>query len=200
MVSTPCRAAAPASIRRHRRRADAAPPTKRATRQLLDAIAASATCRSSSTTATSKARRKPAATRIRAPPATARRSRKPLFLLPGQHDWADCGRRKQVATTRSSGSTCCDKLFCRRYTRSGQTPFPLTRESEVARFRPFRENVRWQADGIVFVGLNAPSPNNHYLSAGGRNGEFEDRVIANTFWLEHAAEFAKRRGTRARSS
>lgn len=49
----------------------------------------------------------------------------------------------------------------------------------------------------MFVGLNAPSPNNHYLTAGGRNGEFEDRVIANAFWLEHAGEFAKRRDARA---
>src|SRR6185312_6373088 len=71
------------------------------------------------------------------------------------------------------------------------------RESEVARFRPFRENVRWQANGIAFIGLNAPSPNNHYLTAGGRNGEFEDRSVASTFWLEHAAESARRAELRA---
>jgi hypothetical protein len=79
----------------------------------------------------------------------------------------------------------------------GQNPIPLTRESEVSRFHPYRENVRWQVGDTVFVALNAPSPNNHYLNAGGRNGEFEDRVVANTFWLEHAAEYAKRREARA---
>jgi hypothetical protein len=45
--------------------------------------------------------------------------------------------------------------------------------------------------------LNAPAPNNHYLSAGGRNGEFEDRSVANAFWLEHAAETARRSEMRA---
>jgi hypothetical protein len=57
--------------------------------------------------------------------------------------------------------------------------------------------VRWQLGDTVFIGLNAPDANNHYLTAGGRNGEFEDRVIANAFWLEHAAEYAKRREARA---
>jgi len=79
----------------------------------------------------------------------------------------------------------------------GQNPIPLARESEVSRFRPYRENVRWLVGATVFVGLNVPGPNNHFLYAGGRNGEFEDRVIANAFWLDHAAEYAKRRGARA---
>jgi len=73
----------------------------------------------------------------------------------------------------------------------------VIRESDVARFRPFRENVRWQTDGVAFIGLNAPAPNNHYLTAGGRNGEFEDRSVANAFWLEHAVETARRSEMRA---
>ncbi|HEY2607842.1 hypothetical protein P0D88_06850 [Paraburkholderia sp. RL18-103-BIB-C] len=124
-------------------------------------------------------------------------SRPPLFFIPGQHDWVDCG------TAEAGGFDPVERLDLLRQTlfadptSMGQNPIALTRESEVSRFRPFRENVRWQAGDIVFVGLNAPSPNNHYLTAGGRNGEFEDRVIANAFWLEHAGEFAKRRDARA---
>ncbi len=53
------------------------------------------------------------------------------------------------------------------------------------------------ANGVAFIGLNAPAPNNHYLSAGGRNGEFEDRSVANAFWLEHAVETARRTEMRA---
>ncbi|CAB3803210.1 hypothetical protein LMG28614_05764 [Paraburkholderia ultramafica] len=124
-------------------------------------------------------------------------SRPPLFFIPGQHDWADCG------TAEAGGFDPVERLDLLRQTlfadatSMGQNPIALTRESEVSRFRPFRENVRWQAGDIVFVGLNAPSPNNHYLTAGGRNGEFEDRVVANAFWLEHAGEYAKRRDARA---
>ncbi|RKE35360.1 hypothetical protein B0G76_1425 [Paraburkholderia sp. BL23I1N1] len=124
-------------------------------------------------------------------------SRPALFFIPGQHDWADCG------TAEAGGFDPVERLDQLRQTlftdstSMGQNPIALTRESEVSRFRPFRENVRWQVGDTVFVGLNAPSPNNHYLTAGGRNGEFEDRVIANAFWLEHAAEYAKRRDARA---
>jgi hypothetical protein len=124
-------------------------------------------------------------------------SRPALFFIPGQHDWADCG------TPEAGGFDPIERLDLLRQTlfsdatSMGQNPIALTRESEVSRFRPFRENVRWQVGDTVFVGLNAPSPNNHYLSAGGRNGEFEDRVVANAFWLEHAAEYAKRRDARA---
>lgn len=128
-------------------------------------------------------------------------SRPALFFIPGEHDWVDCG------TAEAGGFDPVERLDQLRQTlfadntSLGQNPIALTRESEVSRFHPFRENVRWQvgerAGDVVFVGLNAPSPNNHYLSAGGRNGEFEDRVIANAFWLEHAAEYAKRRDARA---
>ncbi|WP_090800707.1 hypothetical protein [Paraburkholderia tuberum] len=136
-------------------------------------------------------------------------SRTALFFIPGQHDWVDCG------TAEAGGFDPVERLDQLRQTlfadptSMGQNPIALTRESEVSRFRPFRENVRWvvnektndkantNAGDIVFIGLNAPGPNNHYLSAGGRNGEFEDRVIANAFWLEHAAEYAKRRDARA---
>ncbi|MGF6303985.1 MULTISPECIES: hypothetical protein [Paraburkholderia] len=132
-------------------------------------------------------------------------SRTALIFIPGQHDWGDCG------TAEAGGFDPVERLDQLRQTlfadptSMGQNPIALTRESEVSRFRPFRENVRWVVNDkannktgeIVFIGLNAPGPNNHYLSAGGRNGEFEDRVIANAFWLEHAAEYAKRRDARA---
>ncbi|MBN3753392.1 hypothetical protein G3N95_10590 [Paraburkholderia sp. Tr-20389] len=124
-------------------------------------------------------------------------SKPALVFIPGQHDWADCG------TAEAGGYDPVERLDQLRQTlfadasSMGQNPLPLARESEVSRFHPYRENVRWMVGDTVFVGLNVPGPNNHFLYAGGRNGEFEDRVIANTFWLDHAAEYAKRRGARA---
>jgi hypothetical protein len=120
-----------------------------------------------------------------------------LVFIPGQHDWADCG------TAAAGGFDPVERLDQLRQmlftdeSSLGQNPLSLARESEVSRFRTYRENVRWQVGDTVFVGLNVPSPNNHYLTAGGRNGEFEDRVIANAFWLDHAAEYAKRREAKA---
>jgi len=124
-------------------------------------------------------------------------SRPALIFVPGQHDWVTC------STAASGGYDPVERLDRLRQTilsdpsSLGQNPLTLTRESEVPRFRPYRENVRWQVNDTVFVALNLPDGNNHYLNAGGRNGEFEDRVIANGFWLEHAAEYAKRHNARA---
>ncbi|CAB3765564.1 hypothetical protein LMG29739_04586 [Paraburkholderia solisilvae] len=124
-------------------------------------------------------------------------SRPALVFIPGQHDWTDC------SSAAAGGFDPVERLDQLRQTlftdasSMGQNPLPLARESDVSRFRTYRENVRWQLGDTVFVGLNAPSPNNHYLTAGGRNGEFEDRVFANAFWLDHAAEYAKRRDAKA---
>jgi hypothetical protein len=124
-------------------------------------------------------------------------SRTPVVLLLGQHDWADCGLAHAGAYDPVERLDFVRQLFFTDASSLGQSPLTLSRESDLARFRTFREIVRWQAQGIAFIGLNVPSPNNHYLTAGGRNGEFEDRAVATSFWLEHAAESARRSEMRA---
>ncbi|SDB98522.1 hypothetical protein [Paraburkholderia lycopersici] len=124
-------------------------------------------------------------------------SRVPLVFVPGERDWVTCGANGSGAYDPAERLDFLRQNFFADPNSLGQNPFALTRESEVSRFRPYRENVRWQLGDTVFIGVNAPAGNNHYLNAGGRNGEFEDRVIANSFWLEHAAEYAKRRNARA---
>jgi hypothetical protein len=124
-------------------------------------------------------------------------SRAPLVYVAGQHDWADCDG------TPAGGYDVAERLDFLRQTlfadnaSLGQSTLALTHESEVARFHAYRENVRWLLDDTMFVGLNVVGGNNHYLSAGGRNGEYDDRAIATAFWLEHAAEYARRRGAHA---
>ncbi|MBR8056803.1 hypothetical protein [Burkholderia dolosa] len=124
-------------------------------------------------------------------------SRVPLVFVPGHDDWVACN------TAAGGGYDPVERLDFLRQTLLADAALPntdalqITRESEVARFRLYRENARWMHDGIVYVALNVPAPNNHFLTAGGRNGEFEDRIIANGFWIDHAAEYAKRRDARA---
>ncbi|MCW0111406.1 hypothetical protein OIV71_32780, partial [Burkholderia pseudomallei] len=124
-------------------------------------------------------------------------SRVPIVLLPGQYDWAACGTGDAGAYDPVERLDFLRQNVFTEPASPGANSMPLTRESEVPRFRPYRENVRWVRDATVFIGLNAPGPNNRYLTAGGRNGEFEDRAIANAFWIDHAAEYTKRRKARA---
>jgi len=124
-------------------------------------------------------------------------SRAPLIFVPGQRDWVTCGIAGAGGYDPVERLDFLRQNFFADANSLGQYPLTLTRESEVSRFRPYRENTRWQLGDTVFIALNVPDGNNHFLNAGGRNGEFEDRVIANGFWLEHAAEFARRRNARA---
>ncbi|HEY1608183.1 MAG TPA: hypothetical protein VGG24_02860, partial [Paraburkholderia sp.] len=87
-------------------------------------------------------------------------SRPALIFVPGEDDWMTC-------SMGHGGYDPAERLDQLRQTifsdpsSLGQNPLPLTRESEVARFRPYHENVRWQLDGTVFVALNVPDGNNH---------------------------------------
>jgi len=118
---------------------------------------------------------------------------KPVVVLPGYNDWVAC------ATTGETGSDAEEhlgrlrELFDGENAALGQQSMTLTRQSVMRRFRGYAENVRWQFGRILFIGLNVPGVNNDYRFAAGRNGEFEDRVIANRVWLERAFRLAETR-------
>jgi len=121
----------------------------------------------------------------------------PLILIPGANDWVNC------QLPAAGGYDPLERLdFLREHFLDsaeslGQKTLPLTRESDVTRFRQFRENIEWQDGPVLFIGLNVSSSANHFLRGGGRNGEFEDRVVANRYWLEHAYRVSQRRRTEA---
>lgn len=75
----------------------------------------------------------------------------------------------------------------------GASKIPLHRQSANPKFRDYAENARWEIGGIMFATLNLPANNNRYLSAAGRNGEFEDRQVANRDWLQRVALHARRK-------
>jgi hypothetical protein len=118
-------------------------------------------------------------------------SRAPLIFVPGQRDWINCASPPSASVDPLERLDQLRNTFFPDSSSMGLRPVMLTRESETSRFQPYRENTRWQVGNTVFVTLNMPGGNNHYLDAGGRNGEFEDRAIANAFWLERAGEYAK---------
>jgi hypothetical protein len=117
----------------------------------------------------------------------------PLMFVPGAHDWVDC---QTTAAGRFDPLERLDLLRDLMFSTSdsmGAVSLPLTHESEVSRFRNFHENTEWQQGPVLFVTLNVAGNNNHFVAAGGRNGEFDDRTIANRFWLAHAERSARQR-------
>jgi len=106
-------------------------------------------------------------------------------------DWADCKRSNGRPAAMERLTRVRDVYFQDEMSFGG-TKLPLTRQSASTKFRSYAENARWEMGDIVFATVNMPAPNNHYLTDAGRNGEFEDRLIANRYWLQRTFTFAKR--------
>lgn len=116
--------------------------------------------------------------------------RKSLFVVPGTYDWVDCEETIGGGYDAGERMSRVRELFFDGDFSLGQEKLKLTRESDLAKFRGYPENVRWQSGNILFVGLNLPGRNNNFRLAAGRNGEFEDRSIANSVWMERAFHLA----------
>ncbi len=120
-------------------------------------------------------------------------ARQALILVPGDNDWTDCHRAAAGQHDPVERLQRLRELFFDDDYALGQEKLRLIRQSEMAKFRRYRENVRWEYQSVLFVGLNLPGSNNNYQSAGGRNGEFEDRLIANRIWLQRAFALAQQK-------
>ena len=97
----------------------------------------------------------------------------PFVLLPGDNEWTDCHRGgfdplERLAKWR--------ELFC--------VEVPLA----TFRRQPGRycENVRWEAGGIVFVGLNVPGSNNNVGRTPEMDRESVERMRAVFAWIDEA--------------
>lgn len=106
-------------------------------------------------------------------------------------DWADC-KRDNGRSAAMERLTRVRDLYFQDEMSFGETRLILTRQSTTTKFRSYAENARWEMGNVVFATVNLPAPNNHYLTDAGRNGEFEDRLIANRYWLQRVFTFATR--------
>ena len=117
-------------------------------------------------------------------------SRKPVVPIVAASEWADCGDAGVEPFERLQ--RVGDTLFAS--DRSlGQARMAWSRQSATPRFRRYRENVRWQWGRVLFATVNLPNNNNDFRIGAGRNGEFEERVVANRAWLERTFRIASER-------
>ena len=119
-------------------------------------------------------------------------ARAPVIVVPAASDWAECknaaGRRDSVERLNR-----LRELLYPEPRALGAKPLMLARQSANAKFRSYAENSYWIAGNVLYATLNIPSNNNHYRPEAGRNSEFEDRAVANRFWLNRLFALAKRR-------
>jgi hypothetical protein len=118
-------------------------------------------------------------------------ARRPMIVLPSASDWSECKNSagRSVAIERLNRVR---ELFFSEPTSLGAHKLALTRLSASAKFRSYPENAHWQIGDVLYATINLPANNNHYRPEAGRNSEFEDRMVANRFWLNRLFALARR--------
>ncbi len=117
-------------------------------------------------------------------------SAKPVVPVVAASSWADCGKGGGDSGERLArlGDT-----FFSRDESLGRNRLTWVRQSALPRFRRYPENLLWQTGGMLFATINLPENNNNFRLGAGRNGEFEERLVANRAWMERAFRIATER-------
>jgi hypothetical protein len=118
-------------------------------------------------------------------------ARRPAIVVPAASDWTEC-RNSAGRTNAIERLNRIRELFYAEPQSLGARKLPLTRQSASPRFRSYAENAHWSVGKVLYAVLNLPANNNHYLTEAGRNSEYEDRLVANRFWLNRLFAIAKR--------
>lgn len=118
-------------------------------------------------------------------------ARRPMIVAPAASDWSGCTNgASQVAVDRLNRLR---ELFYPDADSLGKRKLPLLRLSTSSQFRSYAENAHWVVGNVLYATMNLPSDNNHYRPEAGRNSEFEDRAVANRFWLKRLFGTAQRK-------
>lgn len=118
------------------------------------------------------------------------KARRPVILSLSGNDWTGC-RNSAGRTNAIERLNRLRELFYGEPESLGKDKLLVTRLSASPRFRSYAENAHWQVGKVLYATINLPAANNHYLAAAGRNSEYEDRTVANRFWLNRLFAIAK---------
>jgi hypothetical protein len=114
------------------------------------------------------------------------RSLHPLVLLPGDNEWTDCHRQNNGGFDPLERLAHLRTVFYPNDSTLGAQPATLDRHSP-----EFPEIVRWQRNGVLFVGLNVAGSHNGLRLNAASDAEYERRDAANLEWLALAFEHAR---------
>jgi hypothetical protein len=122
------------------------------------------------------------------------KSATPLVYVPGDNEWTDCHRSNNGSYDPAERLGKLREWFFPSDLALGQRPLKLERQSTDPAFAAYRENVRWEAGGALFVGMNVPGSDNNFNGtkrSGGPVAEFVERGAANKVWLAQAFALAR---------
>lgn len=119
-------------------------------------------------------------------------AKRPLIVSLAASDWSGCKNSAGRPVAIERLNRLREVLFAEQ-SALGRRGLPLVRLSASSQFRSYAENAHWIVGKVLYATVNVPANNNHYRPEAGRNSEFEDRAVANRFWLTRLFTLAKRK-------
>ena len=117
----------------------------------------------------------------------------PFVFLYGDNEWSDCYMPPFQSLERLN---TLRELFSSSDRSLGRTTIALERESSVPQYPAYRENVRWERAGVLFVGLNVPGTSQTYHRNDVEDRAYQERTAANVWWLDESFRRATEHGMR----
>ena len=117
-------------------------------------------------------------------------AKRPVIVSLAGSDWTGC-RNSAKRTNAIERLNRLRELLYGEPESLGATRIHLSQLSASPRFRSYAENAHWKVGKVLYATINLPAGNNHYLPAAGRNSEYEDRAVANRFWLNRLFAIAR---------
>lgn len=125
----------------------------------------------------------------------------PLIFTPGDNDWTDCHEQQTKVTTYTPDERLSNlrQTFFAGANTLGQQSFSVRRQSDGADAATarYRENVRWERGGVVFLTVHIVGSNNNRGRTPEGDAEFEHRTSANIKWLREGFRHATETNARA---
>jgi hypothetical protein len=134
---------------------------------------------------------------------------RPVVVVPGDNDWTDCWGRYGPGTGGFDPLERLDherQVFYPTDQSMGRRTLTVARESAEPGYAQYRENVRWIAGPVMYIGLNVQGSNDNLPHAGvdGETrpdseiarmaAEHRQREQANIHWLDESYALAARLG------
>ena len=120
-------------------------------------------------------------------------SHHPFAYLPGDNDWLDCTRSLFDPRDPRERLHKLREVYFVNGHGLGQAPLGAVRQSDRSPHHSFPEHLRWVHQGVLFVTLNVPGPDDNSRDAAERG----KRGAAISAWLADSFSLARERRMRA---
>jgi hypothetical protein len=119
---------------------------------------------------------------------------RPMILTPGDNEWTDCHRANNGSYDALERLAYLRRIFYPNNQSLGREKLTLTQQIEDPRFPKFVENAMWSSGNILFATVHIIGSNNNLGRNTENDREYEERNLANLYWIKTAFSVARDNG------